>query len=315
MSSGARQSLSYAKETTVGVTPTPFDRKTLPFTTTTLDAATTKEDSATILDTRLAQQGSITAVDYTGDIESELRFGVFDDLIAAAAYNNWVTDSPTADSDTVTFGGDVRQTFSIVRGYDDIDNYHTFRGEHVNTWALTIPESGIVTTTFGMIGLGRTPSDTVPAGTVTAPTPLPPTFSSVSVEDIKIDGVTQVGVACITAFDFTWDNTAQTQRCLGNGLDIGAIIATLANGTGSFTMAWSKNGALNYEKQFSNTTLAITVSLKDGLENVYVLALPKVEITATLPSGGNGDILQATFEYRVVEEAPKLTRTPFDATP
>lgn len=309
MSSGAKQILQYAKETVVGETPTPFARTTLPFTTTTLDAATTKEDSATISDSRLAQQGSITAVDYTGDIEAELRFGSFDDLIAAAAYNPWVVDSPAEDSDTVTFGGDTRQTFSILRGYEDIDNYHTFRGMHVNTWALTIPESGIVTTTFGLIGLGRTPSNTKPLGTVTSPE-LPPTFSSVSVDDITIDGVTQVGVACITAFSFNWDNTAQTQRCLGNGLDIGNIIATLANGTGSFTMAWSKNGASNYEKQFNNTTIAIKVTLKDGKGNIYVLDLPKVEITATLPSGGNADILQADFEYRVVEQAPKLTRTP-----
>lgn len=310
MSSGAKQLLQLAKETIVGTTPTPFARTSLPFTSTTLDAATTKDDSATILDTRLAQPSAISSVDYTGDIVTEFRFGLFDDLIAANAYNTWVTDSPVANSGTVTFGGDLRQTFSILRGYEDINNFHTFRGMHVNTWNLTIPESGIVESTFGMIGLGRTPASVAPTGTITNPT-LPPTFSSVSVDDITIDGVTQVGVACITAFDFTWDNTAQTQRCLGNGLDIGAIIATLANGTGTFTMAWSTNGALNYEKQFTNTTLAIKVKLKDGKGNIYELNLPKVEITATLPSGGNSDILQADFEYRVVEEAPTLTRTPF----
>lgn len=38
--------------------------------------------------------------------------------------------------------------------------------------------------------------------------------------------------------------------------------------------------------------------------------LPKVEITASLPSGGNSDILQASFEYRVVEQAPTLVRKP-----
>lgn len=310
MSSGAKQSLSYSKEVVVGTTPTPFDRKVLPFTNVTLDAATTKEDSVTIADSRLPQQGSITAVDYTGDIEAELRYGVYDDLFEGGAYNKWVADSPAIGSDTLAFGGDTRQTFSIVRGYDDINNYHTFRGEHVNTLNITIPETGIVTTSFGMIGLGRVKSNTVPAGDVTSVTPLPPTFSSVSVEDIQIDGVTVVGVACVTAFDFTWDNTAQTQRCLGGGLDIGNVIATLANGTGSFTLAWSVKGADYYEKQFTNTTLHINVELKDGLGNIYVLDLPKIEVTANLPSGGNADILQATFEYRVVEEAPTLTRTP-----
>ena len=90
---------------------------------------------------------------------------------------------------------------------------------------------------------------------------------------------------------------------------MGAVIATLADGTGSFTMAWSANGAVNYEKQFTGETIAISVSMKDSLGNAYVLTLPKVEITASLPSGGNADRLDTDFEYRVIEQAPTLTRT------
>lgn len=305
MSSGARQILEIAKEVTKGVTPSPFARTSLPFTDTSLDSTTTKEDSTTILASRLAQQGTITSVDHAGDINAEFRFGVFDELIAGAAYNAWA-------GDTLTFGGDTPQTFSVLRGYTDIDKYYTFRGMHVNTWNLTIDTESIATTSFGLIGMGRDPSDTAPTGVATTPT-LPPAFSGISVQDITIDGVTQVGVACVTAFDFTWDNTAQTQRCLGGGLDIGNIIATLADGTGTYTMAWSKNAATDYEKQFINKTVAISVDLKDGIGNEYTLALPKVEIIVTLPSGGNSDILSADFEYRVVEQAPTLTRKAFVA--
>ncbi|MFP1005997.1 hypothetical protein ACLD0V_16440, partial [Acinetobacter baumannii] len=39
-------------------------------------------------------------------------------------------------------------------------------------------------------------------------------------------------------------------------------------------------------------------------------SLPKAEITAPLPSGGNSDLLNASFEYKVVEVAPTITRTP-----
>ena len=73
-------------------------------------------------------------------------------------------------------------------------------------------------------------------------------------------------------------------------------------------MAWSKGAAVDYEKQFINKTVAIVVKLKDGIGNEYTLTLPKVEITAALQSGGNSDILSADFEYRVVEQAPTLTR-------
>lgn len=309
MSSGSREVIQLAKETVIGTTPSPFLRTSLPFTDTSLNAAVTKEDSTTKLASRLAQAGTITSVDYTGDINAEFRFGVFDDLIAAAAFNAWTTDTPDVDSDQLVFGGDLRQTFSVLRGYTDINNYHTFRGMHVNTWNLSIPETGVVTTTFGLIGLGRTAADTAPVGTVTNPTLTDP-FSSISVTDIQIDGVTTVGVACITAFDFTWDNSMQIQRCLGQGLEIGKIIETLANGSGSFTMAWSTKGAELYEKQFTNTPLRLTVTLVDGVGNKYVLDLPKIEVTGELPTGSNTDILSASYEYRTIEQSPTLTRTP-----
>ena len=309
MSSGSKQLVHISKETVNGTTPSPFARSVIPFTEITLDAAATKEDSNSILDSRLAQKGAVTGVEYAGDLNSEWRFGVFDDLIAAAAFNDWQTDTPIADQDTLTFGGTTRQSFSILRGYTDINNYHTFRGVHVNTVNISIPEQGLVTIGFGLMGKGRTVASSLLAGTVTTPT-LTPTFSNVSVGDILIDGVSQVGVACITAFDFTWDNTMQVQRCLGAGLDIGALIETMANGTGSFTAAWSTGAAANYEKQFTNTTIGLQVVIKDSSNNEYVLTLPKVEITASLPSGGNSDILQASFEYRVVEQAPTLVRKP-----
>lgn len=309
MSSGSREVIQLVKETVIGTTPSPFARTSLPFTDSSLNAAVTKEDSTTKLASRLAQAGTITSVDYTGDINAEFRFGVFDDLIAAAAFNTWTVDTPDIDSDQLVFGGDLRQAFSVLRGYTDINNYHTFRGMHVNTWNLSIPETGVVTTTFGLIGLGRTASDTAPTGTVTNPTLTDP-FSSVSVTDIQIDGVTTVGVACITAFDFTWDNSMQVQRCLGQGLEIGKIIETLANGSGSFTMAWSTKGAELYEKQFTNTPLRLTVTLVDGVGNKYVLDLPKIEVTGELPTGSNTDILSASYEYRTIEQSPTLTRTP-----
>lgn len=309
MSSGSREILAYAVETVIGTTPSPFARTSLPFTDSSLDAAVTKEDSATKLDTRLAQQGTITAVDYTGDINAEFRYGTYDDLIAANAYNAWVVDTPAVGSATITFGGTTKKTFSILRGYTDVSNYHTFSGMFVNTFNITIPESGIVTTTFGMIGTNRIPSSVAPAGTVTTPTLTDP-FSSVSVTDIQINGVTTAGVACITDFNFTWDNSAQTQRCLGDGLAIGNIIETLANGTGSFTMAWSAKGADMYESQFTNTTYKLSVKMVDGQGNKYLLTLPKIEITGNLPTGSNTDILSISYDYRTIKDAPTLTRTP-----
>src|SRR5574344_2605408 len=155
MSSGSRQIVQIEKEATRGTTQTPFVRSSLPFTEVSIDAAVNKEDSATILSSRLAQSGAITTIDYTGDISAEFRYGIYDDLISGAAYNTWTADSPAVGTDTLTFGGNLAQSFSVLRGYADINNYHVFRGMHVNTFNLTIGVDALATATFGLIGMGR----------------------------------------------------------------------------------------------------------------------------------------------------------------
>lgn len=314
MSSGARQLLHYAVETVDGTTPSPFARTVLPFVSTSLDQTASRENSNTIIDSRIAAQGTITSVEVVGDIETEFRYGTYDELLAGVACNDWSANS-------LTFGGTVYKSFSFLRGYDDVANFHTFAGTRVNSWALSIPETGMVMSTFGLMGKSRTPSATAPTGTITPPL-LNPVLGSVSVGNILIDGESQVGTACISAFEFTWDNSTQVQRCLGNGLDIGALIPTSATGTGSFTMAWSvKAGQDYYERQFTNATIGLEISLMEnpnaegGNTNQYTLEIPQVEVTASLPSGGKDEILQATFEFNVVNEAPILTRKPYVTPP
>lgn len=306
MSSGARQILQIAEETVNGVTPTPFDRVTLPFTGVTLDQTASKETSNTITDTRLAAPSSITGLDTAGDIEAEFRYGSYDKLIAGAAFNEW-------DENSLTFGGNVRKSFSVLRGYSDIDVYQLFSGVHVNTWNISVPEQGIVTTSFGLMGKSRKSSIELPSGEVT-PDVLNTAYSSVSVGRILLDGQATAGVACVTGFDFTWDNTMQVQRCLGEGLDIGAIIETSAVGTGTVTVAWSKLlGQDFYERQFVNQTVSLELVITENAEtneNSYLLVIPTAEITVGLPSGGKDEILSATLEFTVVKDAPVLTRTP-----
>lgn len=245
----------------------------------------------------------ITGAEYAGELKCEAKYSsLVQDLMAAAAFNNW-------SSNVLTFGGTLRQTFSVLRGFEDVNDYHVFRGCHVNTFGIDIPEAGLITMTFGLMALGRTNFSSAPAGTITA-ADNNPKMSNVSVGDILIDGVSQAGISCLTAFTFNWDNTMQLQRCLGGGIDARAILEMLATGTGSFTAAWSRNTSDMYEKQFTNKTISLKVPITDTDGNKYEIFIPKAEITAPLPSGGNSDLLNASFEYKVVEVAPTITRTP-----
>lgn len=306
MSSGARQLTQIAKETTIGVTPSPFDRQTFEFTENGLDATVSKENSNSITSGRLARSSMITGAEYAGDLTCEAKYSpLIQDLMAAAAFNNW-------DNNVLTFGGNVRQTFSVLHGFTDVNDYHIFKGAHVNTFGIDIPEQGLITMTFGLMALGRLGATTPPLGTVT-PADDNPKMSNISVGDILIDGVSQAGISCITAFTFNWDNSMQVQRCLGSGIDPKKILEMIAAGTGSFTAAWSQNTSEMYAKQFTNANISLRVPITDSEGNEYELFIPKVEITAGLPTGGTSDILNTSFDYTVVDEAPTITRTP--ATP
>lgn len=302
MSSGAKQLVQIAKETVIGTVPSPFARQTLAFTDISLNQSVEKTESASITDSRLQQSSMITSAEYSGELSAEAQYGAYDDLMAAAAFNAWATN-------VLTFGGTTRQTFSVLRGYADIANYHTFSGLHVNTFGIDIPESGLIGLTFGFMGTKRTTAAAAPAGTIT-PASTNPRMSNISVGDLLVDGVSVKGTACITAFSFNWDNSMQVQKCLGAGLEVGAILEMSAKGTGSFTMAWSTKAAELYEKQFTNGNISLSIPITDTAGNKYVLNISKVELTAPLATGGKDDLLNTTFEYTVVDQAPTLTRTP-----
>lgn len=306
MSSGAKQQTRIGVETKVGVAATAW--QTLGFVSNGLDAAAQTTESQTIKDTRVAAGTLVTGIDVTGDIETEFAYGIQDELLEAMAFNKWANN-------ILVIGGTTRKTFSIVRGFADVDNYHLFTGCHVNQWSLSIPDQGIVTSKFSIMGMGRTASDKAPTGTTT-PAPDATPFTSLAVGEILIDGVVKDGM-CASQLDLTIDNSMQVQKCLGKKANngIGAILEMVMKGSGSITISWSKNTAELYEKQFLNQTIGLEWPLEDSSGNKYIFKLPKLQLSALLPSGGGTDLLTTQFSFTVANEAPTITRVPKVATP
>lgn len=304
MSSGAKQTLPYGVESIPGELAKNW--KTLTFTGISLDAAAQTTESQSIKDSRIAAGTLVTGIDVTGDVDTEFAYGIQDDLLEAVAFNTW-------QNNVLTFGGINRKTLSVVRGFKDIDNYQVFTGCHINQWTLSIPDSGIVTSKFSIVGLKRTAYEVMPSGDI-EPAEDAIQFTSLSAGDILIDGEVKSGM-CATQIDLTIDNSMQVQKCLNYENNISAVLETLMKGTGNITIAWSKNTAELYEKQFVNEPIGLRYSLKDSLGNKYTLNLPRLLLSAPLPSGSASDILTTQFAFSVKEEAPTLTRTPIVATP
>lgn len=304
MSSGAKQLTRVGFEASPGVIATTWN--TFAFTTNGLDASAQTTESQTIKDSRIAAGTLVTGVEVQGDIESEWAYGIQDGVLELVAFNAW-------NSNVLTFGGTSRKTLSIIRGFTDIDNFQVFTGCHINQWTLSIPDSGIVTSKFSIMAMKRTAYEVAPTGTVTPAGDAIP-FTSLSTGDILIEGEKKAGM-CVTQIELTIDNTMQIQKCLDYENNISGILETIMKGSGNFTVAWSKNTAELYEKQFLNEPISLEYSLKDKDGNKYTLSLPNVLVSAPLPNDGAGDILNTQFSFTVADAAPTLKRIPIVAGP
>lgn len=301
MSSGAQIVTYITPETTPGETPATPEWDTLRLTGNTLSPNVSTEQSNEIRPERMGGGSIITSLDYSGDLNFEMSADSFDDLLEAAFYGEWTTDALEI--------GSTRHTFTVVKGYQDVNVWTTFKGVHVGAMTLEIPEEGVVTGSFSLMGLGYEDGNTNPTstGTVNAATTTVPMGSATSVGDVQIDGSSLAGDACISAMSLNIDNTMQTQRCLGKA-GPGALIATRANVTGSVTLAWSADSFEIWKKMLTREAVSLTFPLTDGT-TTYTIEIPAAELDGELPDGGVEDIIQVELSLTAKNSPVKITRS------
>lgn len=300
MSRGSKVSLAYAPQTDVAVKPT-AGWKVLPYKSNSLNNTVELTDSETIVDSRIKTAGMVTSATAEGDVEVEFIKTTYDDLIAAAAFNAWKTN-------VLTFGGNTQQLFAIQEKFGDVSQYHYWAGMAVNTWSLSIPETGFIGMTFGFMGqnyqTALTEFATTPAAAITTPK-----ASSISVDSITIDGENLKGIACVTGFDFTLDNGMERQNCIGGGLYGAKQLEMMASMTGSLTLAYGQKAQAILDKQLTGATVSIQAVIKFPDNSTYTLNIPRAQLSGDIPTGSMTDILSAQLSYTVVEDAPTLTRS------
>lgn len=310
MSRGTKVVLAYAPQPTVDTVPTTA-WKILPRVTDSLNNAMEMTESETINDSRVKTAGAITSATAEGDVEVEFIQSTYDDLLAAAAGNEWVAN-------VLTFGGDVVKAFAVEKKHADINQYHYWKGMQVNTFKLDIPESGFIGMTFGFIGRGYEPKTAAVSKTPEA-AKTSPKATSLNVGDIKINGESMKNLACVTAFSFELTNNIENQSCLGGGLYGSNLLAMLQDMTGSMTLAYSAKAQSILDTQLTGAPVKIeaTITFPNSTDS-YTLTIPKAQISGDLPSGGK-DKLDATLSYSVYADLPadlpSITRVVTVTTP
>lgn len=297
MSSGSSVRTHYAPQTTIETTPV-SGWKTLPVITNGLTVNTTLTDSEILGAGRMKTAGMVTGGEIAGDISSELMFGTFDDLIAAAFWSDWQTDVLSVGSD--------RKFFAVAKDFEDINAYYLFKGVHVNTFSLEIGTDSLVSVNFGLMGLGFETSKTASLAKTPTAAVTGDKASGLSIGEIKSGGA-PIGV-CVESFSLEIDNQAEIQKCLGPNMYGGNVLAMLANITGSMTLAFSPKAYDLLEMQRTGTITSIEIPINFPGGKSYTINLPKIQISGDIPSPSPTDIVTAEVTFTVVDESPTITR-------
>ncbi|MFB6349485.1 phage tail tube protein [Moraxella sp. ZJ142] len=295
MSSGARVVSAFVKQTDKTIPQTGW--KILPNISNGLTVSTEMTESEILAGGRLMQKGMVTGASVSGDIETELMYSVYDELIAAAFWSEWQANKLTI--------GTTKSEFAITKDFTDINVNHIFERCVVSNFSLNIDTSSLVKIKFGFTGLGYQQSKD--ASFAKSPTPAADGIkaSSLSIGDILIDG--QKIDVCVESLSFELDNQTEVQKCLGDNIYGGNVLAMLANITGSMTIAYSPKAHDIISNQMTGATLSLEFPIMFG-DNKYILKLPKIQVTGEIPSPSGKDLVAVDVSYTVVDETPVLER-------
>lgn len=302
MSSGAKIRLYYAEEETPEILPDSPVWKTVRRVTDGLSESVTTEASSSVADSRFRQGGMATEAEITGSLEVELSIGLFDDFWSAVAMNDW-------EGDVLKFGGDVRKTFTFVKVYEDIGQIFIYRGIRISEASMSIATTGKITSTFGLVGTMFERTTTNP---VTDPLPVPDAVlvSALNVGDLKVNGETVVGTACMQTLELSINNNFEAVRCIGSKkLTATTYLEKVVDITANTQYMFSAQSAAYIDFVKSRDTMPLEFSIEDGKGNSYALEFPKLEVAeANHPDGGGEDTITLDVNFNHIKVSPIITR-------
>ncbi|WP_444901247.1 phage tail tube protein [Microbulbifer sp. SSSA007] len=272
MADGSQHSMAYAAESTYGVTPASPSFKAIRNKGTTL--ALTKEGSA---DEELRDDRQIT--DYRhmnksvgGDININLSYGSFDDLLEAVSMGTWTNDKLTV--------GATRRSFTIERKFGGIPDkpYHRYKGCEVNTLNLTVAPGARVSGSFGIIGKDMNLGAAALPGSTYGDATSTQVFDSF--KGVISEGSTDLAI--VTEVTLTLENGLESRYVIGSDTTVQPG-AGRSNVTGQLS-AYFENSTL-LEKFLNEDASSLEFSLVDAAGNSYVITLPKIKYT-----GGQVDV-------------------------
>lgn len=311
MANGSRHSMRYVAETVYGQTPATPAFKMIRHTGTTLGLSKESLQSEELRDDRQIADFRHGAYQVGGDINIELSYGSFDELLEAVLLGTWEVDSPVVGTDRLK-AGVTRRSFTIERFFGDIltadKPYHRFTGVELNTLSLAINANAMITGSFGVLGQNMVTATTAIAGATYAPA------TTTSPLDSFTGTLNEAGtpIAVITEISLSIENGLEARYVVGSKQSIRPSIGR-SNVTGQVT-AYFENSAL-LDKFINETESNIMFELPDGAGNKYTFTLPRIKYTGGQPDvDGEGPITLA-MPFQALLDPITDTNIMIDRTP
>lgn len=311
MANGSRHSMRYVAETVYGQTPATPAFKIIRHTGTTLGLSKESLQSEELRDDRQVADFRHGAYQVGGDINIELSYGSFDELLEAVLLGTWEVDSPVVGTDRLK-AGVTRRSFTIERFFGDIlaadKPYHRFTGVELNTLSLAINANAMITGSFGVLGQSMVTATTAIAGATYAPA------TTTSPLDSFTGTLNEAGtpIAVITEISLSIENGLEARYVVGSKQSIRPSIGR-SNVTGQVT-AYFENSAL-LDKFINETESSIMFELPDGAGNKYTFTLPRIKYTGGQPDvDGEGPITLA-MPFQALLDSTTNTNIIIERTP
>lgn len=286
MASGSRHSLRIVREVTRGVTPPNPALKTVRHTGTTLGMSKETLQSEELRNDRMIADVRHGARQVAGDINFELSYGSYDDILEAALMGTWEVDGGGVGIDRLKCGV-VRRYHTLIREFADLavgNKFMNFTGCEFNTMELQVNANAMITGSFGVVGKDMVSAAAVPAGSTF------PAVSTTSPLDSFTGTINDDGnpIAVIT----------EITHSLANGLENRFVVGDKTNIDPSVGRS---NVNLNVTAFFENMTLLdkfinevesdIQFTLPDAAGNLLTFVYPRVKYNGGQPDlDGEGPI-------------------------
>ena len=282
IATGSRHDMAYVAESTFGTTPTTPVFVPIRHTGTTLGLSKDAIESEELRQDRQIAHYRHGNKSVSGDVNIELSYGSFDDLLQATLAGSWASD--------VLLAGTTRRSFTIERHHSDINKYLRSTGCSFNSMSLSVAPNSMVTGSFSIIGKSFTVASTAISGA---------TYSSESTSapfDSFTGSVNEGGssVAVVTGIELSIDNGMEALYVVGSDETLLPSIGK-STVTGSIT-AYFENSLL-IDKFISETASSLEFTLTDQAGNSYIFELPNVKYNSGNPEVGGPGAITVSLDF------------------